>query len=186
MLGRNHAASACACWVLTKNLFLEYELDFIENSFLFIIVGFAALLPDIDHPDSLLGRRVKFVSVPLSYLQGDRRLLPWNENTHSRGITHSIWPLAGCLYLIAGQQSIAIAFAFGFCAHILGDALTPAGVRFLWPLSTVIRAPLTFRTGGLVEYLVTMTLVSAAAMHVLGFNIAYEIEGYLDAFHLGI
>ena len=40
---------------------------------------------------------------------------------------------------IAGLPLPAVGFAIGalaILAHLLGDALTPAGVNFLWPVST--------------------------------------------------
>ncbi|MBB1371986.1 metal-dependent hydrolase [Pseudoalteromonas sp. SR45-4] len=175
MLGKNHATTAIASWVLSSSYLLDHQPQALEALLLAVVVGFGSLLPDADHPDSLLGRRVKFISVPLSYLQGDRAILPWSEHTHSRGITHSIWALLACYWLVATQQDYATALAFGFAAHLIGDALTPAGVRLLWPISTTFRFPLTFRTGGFVEYGFTYGLLIAAAMHLLGFNLLHEL-----------
>ncbi|EPR7484067.1 TPA: metal-dependent hydrolase [Vibrio parahaemolyticus] len=179
MLGRNHVATACAGWLLAEPYLVTHRTDLLETLLLLLIVGLGAMLPDADHPDSLLGRRVKFISVPLSYLQGDRGLMPWSESTHSRGITHSIWALGGCIWLLSGQTTVAIALAFGFVAHLIGDALTPAGVRLLWPLSVTFRSPVTFRTGGFVEYLFTMILVTVAVMQWLGIDVLQELEGFL-------
>lgn len=181
MLGRNHVVTACASWLLAEPYLLNQSPKSLEALFLFLVVGLGAMLPDIDHPDSLLGRRVKFISVPLSLLQGDRAMLPWSESTHSRGITHSIWALGGCVWLLSGQSTVAIALAFGFVAHLIGDALTPAGVRLLWPLTVTFRSPVTFRTGGFIEYLFSMILVTGAVMHWLGIDVLQEVEGFFVA-----
>ncbi|VEB43121.1 Inner membrane protein ydjM [Chromobacterium violaceum] len=48
-----------------------------------------SLLPDIDHPKSWLGRRIPFLSRPISYLFGHR------------GITHSLLAVVGVFYASA-------------------------------------------------------------------------------------
>lgn len=177
MLGRNHVISAGAAWLLAEPYLLNYQPKPFESVLMFVAVLFGSLLPDIDSPESLLGRRVKFISVPLSYMQGDRALLPWSEDTHSRGITHSIWALGACLYFLTGQFGIAAAVGFGFVAHLIGDALTPAGVRLFWPLSIKIRSPICFRTGGFIEYVFTTALATGAIAVWLGYDVLNILQG---------
>lgn len=88
------------------------------------------LLPDLDHPESALGRRLRLISVPLSALVGHR------------GVTHSLLAivvLLGCLIVVTTQPvysplawSVA-PLCVGYLSHLVGDALTPSGVPLLWP-----------------------------------------------------
>lgn len=181
MLGRNHLVSSCSGWVIAQPYLLSSQPDLTQQIILGLSVALGSLLPDIDHPDSLLGRRVKFISVPLSFLQGDRSLLPWSEDSHSRGITHSIWALIGCWFLMTSTLPAAIGLilfglAFGFVAHLIGDAMTPAGVRLFWPLDFKTRSPITFKTGGFIEYLFTTLLATVAVLNLLGVDVMHQLE----------
>ncbi|MBP2847111.1 metal-dependent hydrolase [Dickeya oryzae] len=97
-----------------------------------------ALLPDIDHPKSILGQRLKWISVPIARLCGHR------------GFTHSLlaillgvyvirtrlpldWPLPGDVYH---------AMIVGYLSHIIADMLTTAGVPLLWPCRWRFRLPI--------------------------------------------
>jgi membrane-bound metal-dependent hydrolase YbcI (DUF457 family) len=90
-----------------------------------IVAGMAALLPDLDHPHSAVGR-----------------LLPrwWHRLTPGhRGPTHSlIWCLGLAVAAYAGNSAVngepaapllALAVLAGSLSHVLADGLTVAGVR---------------------------------------------------------
>jgi inner membrane protein len=87
------------------------------------------LMPDIDHPQSALGRRLPLVSIPLSHLVGHR------------GVTHSLIAVVAMLVLLPvaalimdNRISFLVApICIGYLSHIAGDALTPSGVPLLWP-----------------------------------------------------
>ena len=87
------------------------------------------LLPDIDRPKSALGRRIPFISIPLSYLIGHR------------GVTHSLMAVVVMLILLpiaafTMNTRIALLVApvcLGYLSHIAGDAMSPSGVPLLWP-----------------------------------------------------
>ena len=84
-----------------------------------------SLLPDIDHPQSYLGRRLRFLSVPIFKIWGHR------------GITHS--------FLFLGITGIATALWWtvnplffgglfiGILSHFIGDMTTPSGIPLLYP-----------------------------------------------------
>ncbi|MDD2712666.1 MAG: metal-dependent hydrolase [Simplicispira sp.] len=120
-----------------------------------------ALLPDIDHPKSWLGRRIPFVSVPIASVFGHR------------GITHSLLAVVGlALSLRYGLAQwhlvdthwglIAMGVAAGYLSHILGDFATHGGVPLLWPLKRHFSMPLTFLTGGIFERLLAVVLALGA------------------------
>ena len=94
------------------------------------IVAVASLLPDIDRPNSLLGR---FIPVLPALL----------ERLGKRTLTHSLF-LGGLLvwavYAAAGPPCAA-AFAIGFLSHIVLDLLT-GNVALFWPFS--IRVGISF------------------------------------------
>ncbi len=85
--------------------------------------GLGALLPDIDHPDSWFGRRVRVVSVPVAMIFGHR------------GVTHSLVALAVCLagLLLLGRDAVAAPVIVGYMSHLLCDSITIGGVPLLWP-----------------------------------------------------
>lgn len=91
-----------------------------------VILG--SLLPDIDHPQAYLGRRIRVISVPIYKLFGHR------------GITHS--------FLFMGLIGIASAvwwakyplffggLFIGILSHLLGDMSTPSGIPLFYPNKT--------------------------------------------------
>lgn len=112
-----------------------------------------ALLPDIDHPSSWFGRRVRSVSVPLAMVFGHR------------GITHSLLAVVGCLFglLILGRGAIAPAVLVGYLSHLLCDSLTKGGVPLLWPWRRPF-GPRLLRTGGLAEFLIGALLAAGTGL----------------------
>ncbi|MCK9171933.1 MAG: metal-dependent hydrolase [Desulfuromonas thiophila] len=114
-------------------------------------IGAAALgslAPDIDHPGSWLGRRLFFVSLPLSALIGHRGA------THS--LIASVAASAGMWwYLQYGSTPLPwlVAFLFGYISHLFADWNSNSGVPFFWPQKTRYRAPWAINTGGFIEHL---------------------------------
>ena len=87
-----------------------------------------ALLPDIDHPKSWLGRRLPLLSLPLSAIFGHR------------GITHSLLAVVGVVWALHQALTqwaaihhghwrwIGMGVAVGYLSHLLGDFATHGGV----------------------------------------------------------
>ncbi len=118
-----------------------------------------SLLPDIDHPNSQIGRMLPSISRPVAALIGHR------------GFTHSLLAVAlltAVLALLAWQQvesltaATVIALITGYLSHLAGDYLTVRGIPLFWPY----RRPggdyhipyMAFRTGGPTEILLTAAL----------------------------
>jgi inner membrane protein len=120
----------------------------------------ASLAPDIDHPQSYLGRRLPFISGPIARVFGHR------------GITHSLLAVAGCLYLMSRYRVAdhwSVAFAFGYLSHLLADFLTHTGIPLLWHWRRRWSLPLlSVRTGGAGEYLWLCVFVA-----ISGYGIAH-------------
>ncbi|WP_075181653.1 metal-dependent hydrolase [Pantoea sp. 1.19] len=96
------------------------------------------LLPDIDHPKSLLGQRLKWLSKPIARIFGHR------------GFTHSLLAVAGGVFLLKVKlpadswlpPDALQGMVVGYLSHIIADMLTPAGVPLLWPCRWRFRLPL--------------------------------------------
>nr|BET44860.1 MAG: metal-dependent hydrolase [Candidatus Aschnera chinzeii] len=114
--------------------------EFIHGDWLHLLVGvlFGSLLPDIDHPCSLLGSKFRFISIPISRLCGHR------------GFTHSFcaWLLIILFFFKLPCNQITCDFVLteglllGYLSHIIGDMLTIRGVPFLWPLKLTFCLPI--------------------------------------------
>lgn len=178
MLGKNHVVTGVSGWILLNEYILPTAPSDFEYAIQLVIVVFASLISDIDHPDSILGRRFKFISVPLSYMQGDRSILslPWSESTHSRGITHSLIPVIGCYWISVQFPTFGTPLLFGISAHITMDYATLAGVRLLWPMPIRFRSPLPFATGSVWEYLISGSMLVAAILEVTGVPLINVID----------
>ena len=132
-----------------------------------IVAAFAALLPDLDHPHSVVGR-----------------LLPrwWHRLTPGhRGPTHSlVWcvGLAAIAYVansaVSGEPAgllLALAVLAGALSHVLADGLTVAGVPLFWPFRrrrSVFLGALAFRTRSWPEALVVLAVVAGVGWWISG------------------
>ena len=136
-----------------------------------------ALLPDIDHPKSWLGRRIPFISMPIAAVFGHR------------GITHSLLAVVGLALALryglaqwqlvgTGWALVAVGVAAGYLSHIAGDFVTHGGVPLLWPVKRRFSSPLTFLTGGAFERLLGFALALGAGWVLLE-HFAPEVLDYV-------
>ena len=111
MLGIAHALIGIAInkyFHLTNNVF-EYTL-----------AGFFAILPDIDHPNSILGKLFYPLSIKI-----------YSKIGH-RSFTHSIPFVTIVLTPMLFTPYFKIAF-ISLISHLISDSLTYTGVPFLFP-----------------------------------------------------
>lgn len=133
MLARTHLVFALLIGLLT---FKYFNL----NPILFIAVTvLVSSLPDIDHPKSKIGRRIKILSYPINFIFGHRKL--FHSIFAAIGLSFAIWYLFGSYY---------IPFFIGFVSHLIGDALTVQGVNFIYPFKE-FRIKGFITTGGFLE-----------------------------------
>ena len=119
-----------------------------------------SLLPDIDHPQSWVGRRVSVISRPLAALSGHR------------GFTHSILAVIACALLLHWQglsRAIVAPIVVGYLSHLAADLLTSSGLRLAWPLPGRYAMPLC-RTGSLTESLIVVAFAIWVGATTLGFR----------------
>lgn len=110
------------------------------------VAAAAAILPDIDHVSSKIGRKLPPFSVILNFI------------FRHRGFMHSIFPPLA-LYFIISRISLLIAAAVlaGYVSHLLLDATTTNGVRFLYPLPIKVRGFI--RTNSFLEKIISLLLI---------------------------
>ncbi|MDX2137932.1 MAG: metal-dependent hydrolase [Chloroflexota bacterium] len=88
-----------------------------------VVCAVAAIVPDIDHPQADIRRRMGVFS----------HLLDWLPH---RGITHtvaalSVWVILCSLF----GGALALAAIAGFASHLVADMMTRSGLPLLLPLS---------------------------------------------------
>lgn len=122
-----------------------------------VLVGVvAALLPDVDHPKSLIRQRTGCIG-----------LLAGGWFGH-RGFTHTLPALAivGLIVALIAPLSVAVAVMAGYGSHLLLDAFTRSGVPLAWPLTgasvRLLPRPLQVRTGGWREAAFLLAMLGAA------------------------
>ena len=144
MKGRTHLAFA-ACIASVSVFFLESSSE--GKAVFALLIILASFLPDIDHPDSMLGKSIRPISSILGAVAGHR------------GIFHSIVvPLILFLLLyLAGYLAFGIAVMIGYFSHLILDSLNHSGVRWLYPLPFRFRGVL--RSGGLADFLFFLVFV---------------------------
>lgn len=111
------------------------------------VVG--ALIPDICHGGSKIGRKFKILSKVINTLFGHR------------SFTHSLLFLVLIAILLTSfvdNESIVMGILVGIVSHLILDMATKNGIKLLYPLKITVRFPITTRTGGTVEYLVFAVL----------------------------
>ena len=112
---------------------VAFALLAVDHGVLAIVTGGAmlwlAMLPDLDHRIPGIAHRGPTHSLLFAALVGGAFAT----------VGVALETAAGGAGSIAGVPLPTVGFAIGaltVIAHLLGDALTPAGVNFLWPVST--------------------------------------------------
>lgn len=124
MMLKSHLAIAAGGYAVALDI-LSNNFEHIAVTHLYgaILTLIGAVMPDIDHPGSFIGRRLKFISVPISAVFGHR------------GITHSLIPLVAVWFVFSDSIPYwTLWLSFGYLMHLVGDYLTE-GVPLLWPLT---------------------------------------------------
>ena len=145
MLSHTHAIGGAA---LTYTL---HKLGYIHPSMAdYIVTSAAALLPDLDHSSSVLGRRFKL----FTFLK-------------HRGLTHSLLGIALLYFILNGIQTYVYQpiepyinyILLGCISHVLLDMLTPSGVSLFYPFKKRIKIPL-IKTGSWLETAFALCMVA--------------------------
>lgn len=143
------------------------------------MVGFGALLPDIDNARSTLGKKLGWISKEIQRFIGHRTLF------------HSILGLGIGAVIALGLEGVVaslvrprgdilpahmvlIAVTFGYLTHLVADGLTEEGVPLFWPMHTYYGFPPNrrqrFRTGTWPEHLIVFGF-----MLLVGLGLYYSV-----------
>lgn len=145
MMARTHLIGGAFAWVVVAHL-SHIPIGIAPIA----LAMFGSLLPDIDHPKSTFGRKVPFISIPISLIFGHR------------GITHSLIAVVAIIALLfvslSAGKAISASIAAGYLSHLLLDWFTPSGVPLLYPSMKRFSSPVTVRTGSIGEFIFTLTL----------------------------
>lgn len=162
MQGRTHLAIGLAGYVAMTHGFALPGL---------LAAGFGSLLPDIDHPNSMLSRRINPVkAIPRSILlilaaigfmllwEKDRSMPLWIPEViiafafiKHRGITHSLVGLG--LVALIGYFIFPLKLKYvllGYALHLAADMTTDSGIQLFWPLDKHIGLTL-LKTGSFIS-----------------------------------
>lgn len=127
------------------------------------VVG--ALIPDICHSGSKVGRRMPLLSRIINLIFGHR------------SFTHSLLFLAAVAFLMDTffpDDTIKAGLIVGMISHYILDMGTKSGIQLFFPVSFKVRFPVTTRTGSKTENLIfsVLTLISFYyGYHLLGYYI---------------
>jgi inner membrane protein len=108
-----------------------------------VIIG--SLLPDIDEPNSYVGRRSLGMSSKVKQAFGHR------------GMTHSIlvWTVIASVLFFESRSLFSYGFSIGYLLHIIEDYFSVQGVPLFWPFQTKrYKFIVTYRTAGLLERMI--------------------------------
>src|SRR5271157_6515069 len=122
-----------------------------------------ALLPDIDHPASWVGRRLRVISRPLAAMLGHR------------GVTHSLLAVFVCLFLLRWQgfsRAVIGPLMIGYLSHLAADLLTSSGLRLAWP-SRKRQAIALCRTGSFGESIIVAGVAIGAGATILHLHLSW-------------
>jgi inner membrane protein len=131
MMGYTHAAGGAFAGATAGSAFGDPMLGA-------AVGALAGLLPDIDHPGSMLSRKVPVIPVVVSAVAGHRQL------------THTVWfglamAILAAVFLAGfapDRAHLAVAVFAGALSHVILDGLTRGGVRPLAPLPLHLKGPL--------------------------------------------
>lgn len=142
---RTHLAFGLfAALMFLPNLSISGKFSFLGLALL------GALMPDVDTPESKLGRQFGILSRLFRFLAGHR------------GIFHSVFAavlFAAIVWVLFGP-TYGTALFVGYASHLLIDGLTKNGINYLHPISN-LRISGFIVTGGLSENLLLIGIILA-------------------------
>ena len=150
MLARTHIAAG-----FLAGLALMPYLQIKGKALFMFIVLLGALMPDIDHPNSKLGRKLGIISSMLRFIFGHRKLF------------HSL--LFVILISLLGyyfNNEAGIALFIGCTTHLIADSVTKQGLNIFYPISSFHVSGF-IETGGFYETLLFLILLILIAVKTI-------------------
>ncbi|MEI4802947.1 metal-dependent hydrolase [Bacillus sp. FJAT-51639] len=153
---------------MTTSVALGATLSFISGypfSFGYVTgILLGSLLPDIDEPNSYIGRRSLGIAKVVKKKFGHR------------GLTHSFvaWIIVSLLYFLF-SYSFLLGLSMGYLFHLIGDYFTNQGVRLFIPFDDKrYKAPITFKVGSSIENVIFwISMVSFIVLLINGLAVSF-------------
>ncbi len=161
MMAGSHVVVGVAAWTWAAPHLGAPSLDPLALG----LATIGAMLPDIDHPSSWIGRRLRLISRPLAATFGHR------------GVTHSMVAVLACLVVLHWQGFSRAAIdplAVGYLSHLAADLLTTSGLRLAWP-SRRRQSIALCRTGSPTELAIVAGLALWAGMGILHRHLVFAL-----------
>lgn len=186
MLGKTHIAfglGVSSLVVFTASELKIFTPSLTNLTLFYTALSIGAIFPDIDEPNSMLGKKTLGISNLLKAIFGHRGF------THSLIFVSLLALLLFSLSFIPSIQSLTLfspplillcisGFILGCLLHILGDMMTYSGVPIFLPFNLknyhTLPKILRFKTGGKMDYLIaTFSLMLFAFINaeLLGMDI---------------
>lgn len=184
MNGKSHiAVGTAAAFLINPTIGVSLTATTIMSA------AFGSLIPDLDHPKSVLNQRIlpvknKITKIFIYCLFGTAVMyinhLKFNNNilnligiilmmiglSHHRGFTHSAFGVFIFFTAVKlftqryGYVHEGMSFMIGYASHIIADFCTYQGIELLCPLNNKnYKAPIRFSTGGGIESLIAIAAV---------------------------
>lgn len=153
MTARGHILLATATiGAINYALHLNIDAYFLGG----VILG--SILPDLDEPQSLIGRKLGIIAYILRFLGLEHRTL-------SHSILFSLIFLIPAILFPYPFNSVLLGIGVGIILHCIGDMLTKSGLKyFLYPYQVelhLLPKELRFRTGSITEEILIIILLIA-------------------------
>lgn len=130
MTATTHQMCGLAFGLAVSFLWPKPNFDIVDVAIFFSLVIFGSLLPDLDHPESRLGRRIPILSYPLYWIFGHRT---WTHSLFFVFLATIVgWGIGSFL---GWTTLLKFALAIGVLSHVLGDYFFDGGVPLFHPLS---------------------------------------------------
>lgn len=148
MLGKTHIVNSVAIAAIP----LTINIIDTQYTIILFLVAIGSLIPDIDEPNSIIGRKLKFLSYPINIFFGHRT------------ITHNlILFTALAIFFYTKEYTYLLALNIGILLHILQDSITYQGIKNgLFPIRRLgynfVLFPRAFRfaVGSITEHIIFM------------------------------
>lgn len=139
MTGKTHILGGIAASLAYAHIANESPLMLVGAG----IVG--AILPDICHSGSLIGRKIPLLSKVINAIFGHRTF------THSLLFLVLIVLLMNSLF---PNDIVKMGLLVGIISHYVLDMATRNGIKLFFPLKMTVRFPITTKTGSKVENII--------------------------------
>lgn len=168
MTSKSHIVVA----ILATTAYAEFaNIELVQAVPAYLMSFFFSLVPDIEEPNSYIGRKLPFISIPLKHI----------FRVKHRGVTHSVVVPAlifGVVLSIIGLKSesniylLVVGALIGWVSHIILDFFSDGGVELFWPISNsrfrLLPYVLQVKTGGIFEYLFLLPALTLLTIYILG------------------